>query len=184
MHRLNRWVVILLSVAALGAAPAFAEEPSWFQKGRNRLADIWQTGASDVYVPFRTYHLRSAYDPAKIHGYQENPFGLGYGRSKFDADGDLQGIYAMGFQDSHYKPNYMAGYAFQSFWRPAADWRIGGGFTAFLMTRPDVGHYTPFPGVLPVGAVGYRKVSIETTYVPGARGVGNVLFFWGRFHLD
>lgn len=184
MQRVNRWVLLLSSIAALGVSPAVAEELSWFQKGRNRLADIWQTGSGDLYVPFQTHHLRFAYDRAKIDSYLENTVGLGYGRSKLDRDGDLQGIYAVTFRDSHFKPNYMAGYAFQTFWRPAADWRVGGGFTAFLMMRPDIGHYTPFPGVLPIGSVGYKNLAIEASYIPGAHGAGNVLFFWGRIHLD
>ena len=174
----------LLSAVALGASPVAAEEPSWFQKGRERLTDIWQTGSSDFYVPLRTHHLRSAYSREQIDRYQEAPLGIGYGRSKFDRDGDLQRVFGMVFQDSHFKPNYTVGYAFEKSWRPAADWRLGGGFTAFVMTRPDIGHYTPFPGVLPFGSVSYKNVSVEATYVPGAGGAGNVVFFWGRFRLD
>jgi hypothetical protein len=184
MQRVNRWVLILLSVATLGASPAVADELSRIEKARNGLADIWQTGSSDLYLPFRTHHLRFAYDRDKIDRYDERPFGLGYGRSKFDRDGDWHGLYAIEFQDSHFKPNYMAGYAFQTFWRSTADWRVGGGLTAFLMTRPDIAHYTPFPGVLPVGSVSYKNVSLETAYLPGGRNVGNILFFWGRIHLE
>ena len=90
----------------------------------------------------------------------------------------------MGFQDSHFKPSYMVGYAHQWLWQPTLDWRMGGGLTAFLMTRADIGHYTPFPGILPMASVGYKAVSVETAFVPGARGAGNLLFFWARIELD
>ncbi|OGA21595.1 MAG: hypothetical protein A3H34_03670 [Betaproteobacteria bacterium RIFCSPLOWO2_02_FULL_67_19] len=184
MQSESRWIATLLSAAALVAPPAFADAPGWWQRTRDHLADVWQTGSGDIYVPFRTHHLRSAYSREQIDHYQEAPLGFGYGRSKFDGDGDWQGLYAMVYQDSHFKPNYAAGYAYQSFWRPARDWRIGGGATVFLMTRPDILHYTPFPVLLPIGSVAYRNFALEATFVPGAGGAGNVLFVWGRFHLD
>jgi hypothetical protein len=177
-------ITLLLLAALAGAPPALADEPSWFDKAGDRLADTWRNGASDLYLPFHTHHMRSTYNSSQIDGYQEKPYGLGYGRSKFDGDGDWNGVYAMGFQDSHYKPSYVAGYTFLKIWRPAADWRIGGGFTAFVMTRSDVAHYIPFPGVLPVGSIGYRNVSVEVSYVPGGGGAGNVLFFWGRMRFE
>ena len=184
MKRLLRWLGVMSSAAVLSASPAAAEEPGWFQGVRSKLTDIWQTGSSDILVPLHTHHLRSAYDSSKIDSYQENPYGLGYGRSKLDGDGDLQGVYAMTFQDSDHKPSYMAGYMFQKFWRPAADWRVGGGFTAFVMARSDTWHYTPFPAALPFGSIGYKRLAIEATYVPGGNGYGNVIFIWSRFHLD
>lgn len=174
----------MLGAATLAAPAAFADGWPRLEAARDRVVDVWRTGASDIYVPFLTYHLRFAYDREKINTYDEYPVGLGYGRSKFDADGNWHGLYAIGFQDSHYKPNYMAGYGFQKIWRPAADWRAGAGLTAFLMMRTDIAHYTPFPGVLPVASIGYKSVSLETAYVPGGHNVGNVLFVWGRIRLE
>jgi hypothetical protein len=180
----QRTFALVLSILALSATDVHAEEGGLLARAQNRVAGIWQSGASDIYVPFLTHHLRSAYDRERINRYQERPPGFGYGRSTFDADGDRQGLYALAYQDSNYKPNYVAGYVYQTHWRPADDWRIGGGFTAFLMMRPDIGNYTPFPAILPVASVAYRNFAIETTFVPGARDAGNVLFFWGRLRLE
>lgn len=185
----GRWLaavakLALLGIAALGAAPALGDGGSWFGAARDRVADVWRHGTDDLYVPLRTHHLRFAYDAEKIRQYDEAPLGIGYGRSKFDRDGDWHGLYVMGFHDSHYKPNYMAGYAYQTFWRPAPDWRLGVGASAFLMTRPDIGHYVPFPGVLPVGSLSYRNFSLETAYLPGGHNIGNILFIWGRYHFE
>ena len=181
---LDRWVAALSVSAALGAPPAVADEESAFGKAGNYLAGIWHNGASDLYLPLYTYHVHSTYSQEQISQYQTTPYGLGYGRSKFDQDGDWHGLYAMTFQDSHYKPSYIAGYAFQKYWRPNADWRIGGGITAFVMARSDTWHYTPFPGALPVGSIAYKDVAIEASYVPGVKGAGNVLLFWGRYHFQ
>ena len=184
MDRLTWWADSLSAAALAIALPAFAEDPSWLDKTKAHLGDLWQNGAGEVYVPLHTHHLRNAYDRSKIAGYQETPYGLGYGRGKLDADGDWAGMHVMAFQDSHFKPSYVAGYTFEKIWRPVADWRVGGGYTAFLMTRSDVGHYVPFPGVLPVASIGYKSASVEMTYVPGGGGAGNVLFFWSRLRFE
>jgi hypothetical protein len=185
VRQFTRWAVILLLAALAGGSPALADDPSWFDKTRNHVTDIWQTGTPDLYVPFYTYHMRFAYTQDQINRYQETPYGLGYGRSKFDQDGNWKGLYAVAYQDSHYKPSYQVGYTYQWIWRPAADWRIGGGLTAFLISRSDMGHYIPWPLALPMASVGYKNASVDMTWVPGgANGKGNVLFFNGRYNFQ
>lgn len=178
-----RTVGVGLQLLGAAAWAHGAEGNGLWARGRDTVARIWQEGDSDFYLPLHTHHLRFAYDRAKIDSYQENPLGLGYGRSLYQ-DGVWRGLYLMGFQDSHYKPSYMLGYGHQWLWQPAPDWRVGGGFTAFVMTRADIGHDTPFPGVLPMASLGWRVASLEMAYVPGTRGAGNILFFWGRIELD
>jgi hypothetical protein len=181
MGRLARFAFVLTALAT--ACPAAADDESPWIKARDGLTNIWQEGTNDFYLPFHTHHLRSAYDREKIDSYQENPLGFGFGRSLYE-EGLWRGVYLMAFQDSHYKPSYMLGYGHQWLWQPTKDWRVGGGLTAFFMARADIGHYTPFPGILPTASIGYKAFSIETTYVPGGRGAGNILFFWGRIELD
>jgi len=184
VRRFRSWKFIALLAGLAGGAPALAQETSWLGKARDHVTDIWKTGTSDLYVPLYTYHLRSAYTQAQIDGYQETPYGIGYGRSKFDKDGDWTGLYAITYQDSHFKPSYQAGYIFQKIWRPADDWRIGGGFTAFLVSRSDLANYFPIPIILPMGSIGYKSAALEVTYVPGHdNGRGNVLFFAGRYNF-
>jgi palmitoyl transferase len=181
-----RWPAGIALILTCLAAPQMAradEDASAWTKAGHGLAQIWNEGSNDFYLPFHTHHMRYAYSREKIDSYQEHPFGLGFGRSLYE-DGVWRGVYLMGFQDSHFKPSYMLGYAHQWLWQPTPEWRVGGGLTAFLMTRADIGHYTPFPGILPTASAGYRHVSVETAYVPGGRGAGNLLFFWARIELD
>ena len=180
MQALSRLLVVLASLVACSAT---ANDKPMLDRARDGLQSIWNEGRNDFYLPFHTHHLRSAYDREKIDSYQENPVGIGFGRSLYE-DGLWRGVYAMSFQDSHFKPSYMLGYAHQWLWQPAQDFRVGGGLTAFVMMRADIGHYTPFPGLLPTASIGYKAFSIETTFVPGTRGAGNILFFWGRIELD
>jgi palmitoyl transferase len=86
----------------------------------------------------------------------------------------------MGFQDSHFKPQWQAGYGWQAKWGERSGLNAGLGYTVFLTARTDIGHYIPIPGILPIASIGYKKFSVEGTYVPGGGGNGNILFFWGK----
>ena len=176
--------VVMLTVALFVHA-AFADPGAWLQRAGNHVSDIYRNGNIELYLPLHTYHLRFAYTSEKINNFEENPGGVGIGRGLYDSDGDWHGLYAMGFQDSHHKPAWMGGYGYKTFWRPgeSGDWKVGVGYTVFLMTRTDIAHYTPFPGILPVASVSYRNFNVETAYLPGGKGFGNILFFWGKYEF-
>ncbi len=174
-------LALLLFLGAL--APARAAGMAPLERAAQGLGHVWEAGRPDLYLPLHTHHLRYAYDRERIDGYQEDPPGFGFGRS-LEEDGQWRGLYGMAFQDSHFKPSYILGYGHRWLWQPAEHWRVGGGLTAFLMARSDIGHYLPFPGVLPTASLAYRAVSVETAFVPGSRGAGNILFFWARIELD
>jgi hypothetical protein len=180
----------IISVLALGiglsanvqAADATASA-SWLEQSWDTVADTYTNGKSELYLPLHTHHMRSSYSRAKIDSFNEDPLGIGYGRGKFDEKGNWRGVYIMEFQDSHYKPQWMAGYNWQAIWGDKSGWHTGLGFTAFLMARADMAKYTPFPGILPTASVGYKNFSLESTYVPGANGAGNILFLWGKWEF-
>lgn len=151
-----------------------------------RLADTvertWRSDRYELYVPLHTWHNRRTYDADKIAEYNENPWGLGLGKYRYDEDGNWHALYAMAFLDSHNKVEPIAGYGYAKIWRPAQDWRLGLGFTAGVTMRQDY-HYYPIPLVLPLLSVEYKRLAIQTTYVPGGRNNGNVLFTWARWQF-
>ena len=66
-------------------AHAFCDETSSFlDRACKTVQDTWTQGEHSVYLPLHTYHLRSAYTPEKINSFNENTFGIGYGRTAFD----------------------------------------------------------------------------------------------------
>lgn len=159
--------------------PASAEDsPGWLAQATNGVIKTYREGTPEYYLPVRTWHMRWAYTREKIDSFQENTLGLGYGRGRFDDKGNWHGLYAMGFQDSHFKPEWLAGYGWKTYWRLSEDVRLGLGYTAGVTARSDLGHYAPVPVILPLGSLDYREVSLESAYVPGGRGFGNILFFW------
>jgi len=152
---------------------------TWYKGIWKNWSDTFRLGDTTVLVPFSTYHFRFAYTQEQIDNYTEWPWGFGVGRTRPDERGNARDVYAMAFQDSHGKPSYMVGYRYMWQWRPiksATDFRIGAGYTVFLMSREDTWNYFPFPGILPVATLGYKRFALETAYVPGGQGYGNILF--------
>lgn len=161
-----------------------AEAPltGWLDRAMHEITTTASEGTSEFYLPVRTYHLRWAYTKEKIDSFQENPLGLGYGLGRFDEKGNWHGLYAMGFQDSHFKPEWLAGYGWKTYWHLSENSRVGLGYTAGFTTRSDLGSYTPTPVVLPIGSIDYRGTSLEAAYVPGGKGFGNIFFIWLKWH--
>jgi hypothetical protein len=127
--------------------------------------------------------MRSAYTQAQIDTYQEYPPGIGIGRGSDNDAGNWHGVFAMGFQDSHFIPQWMVGYNWAYNWRIVDDARVHLGYAAFITTRSDYSHYTPVPGAVPVAGIEFRRLSLETSYVPGGKSFGNILFFWAKLRL-
>jgi LPS-assembly protein len=168
----------------LGAPKEPVDNRPFLQKVWDPVANAYDNGTWEAYLPFLTYHLRSVYTAEQIASYQERPPGFGIGKGLYDEKGNWSGVYAMGFQDSHFKPSYIAGYGWKAIWHPGGDdYRVGLGYTAGLMTRADIFNYVPFPVVLPMASVSYKNFSIEGAYVPGGAGAGNVFFAWAKWEF-
>lgn len=174
--------VATASPVSASAAVSTAAGDSWWDAGRHTLASVWSSEQYELYVPLHTWHNRRMYDADKIAEYNENPWGLGIGKYRFDEQGNWHGLYAMAFLDSHNRVEPIAGYGYEKIWRPAEGWRLGGGFTAGLTARQDY-HYIPIPIVLPLLSIEYKRFALQTTYVPGGKNNGNVLFTWARWQL-
>ena len=170
--------------ARLGGTPSNAtksasSEKSWYRRLWDPVVNAYDNGTLEFYVPFETYHSRSSYSAEKIDTYQEKPLGFGVGKGLYNERGNWEGVYAMAFQDSHFKPSYTAGYGWKAMWRPADDVRVGLGYLAGLMMREDVISYVPFPILVPLASLSYKNFSVEGTFLPGS----NVAFLWAKWEL-
>ncbi len=179
------------AAAALAAAPAGAFEipdPCNWSLIRSNCEGgkrAWDSEGYDVYVSGHAHHGRSTYTPEKIKSFNERTWGGGIGKRYTDADDRTHLLYAMAFADSHFKPEYMAGYGWLTHWRPFdGGLRLGLGFTAFVTLRSDYSHYlSPVPGILPLGEIGWGRASLLASYVPklsGGEGNGDVLMLFGK----
>lgn len=170
----------IISTSAFADEPA---KPSIWSRAQDSLSKTWQSQDYELYVPINTWHNRSYYTQEKIDEYNEHPWGLGIGKYRFDEDGDWHALYAMAFEDSHDDIEPVAGYGFQKTWRPADDVRLGLGYTVGLTMRSDM-HYIPIPIIAPLVSIDYKKVALQSTYIFGGEGNGNILFTWLRWQLN
>ena len=153
---------------------------------RENIAQTWQQPEHyDLYIPAITWHARFAYDKEKTDRYNERPWGWRFWPVAWDEKRKTgMASYAMAFKDSWNKWEPIAGYGWESTWRPLADenFHLGLGFTAGVTAR-DNWNYIPLPVLLPLASVGYGPVTFQMTYIPGTYNNGNVYFAWMRFQF-
>src|SRR5574344_356587 len=114
----------------------------------------------DVYIPAYAWHNRLTYDSEHIDKYNENPWGFGFGISRYDYNGNWSGLYAMGFKDSNSYLETFFGYARQWNWNFGENeaWRVGAGYTLGITQRHEYA-YIPIPAPLPLIGIGYKKIN-------------------------
>ncbi len=181
--RIATAVLFLLAFFLSGNAAASGEN-YWNRAVRN-IVETWNSGTYDLYVPVHTWHNRLFYDREHIDKYNEEPWGIGFGKSRYDEDGDWHGLYAMGFKDSNRYLQTIFGYAYQKNWTldENKDWKIGVGITLSVTQRHEY-NYIPLPLPLPIAGLTYKRLSIQAAYVPGVKNDGNILFTWLRWQLN
>ncbi|MBY0345861.1 MAG: hypothetical protein K2P98_03220 [Neisseriaceae bacterium] len=142
-------------------------EISWYDVAWRHVTDTYQQGNWEVIVPFSTYHMRNAYTPEQIAGYEESPPGFGLGKGQINSSGNYEGLYAMGYQDSHHYPSWQVGYVWQAIWPVInEEFRVGVGYTAFILAREDIAHYRPFPAAAPMASIAYKNLAVDLTFIP------------------
>ncbi|TDR78443.1 antimicrobial peptide resistance and lipid A acylation protein PagP [Paludibacterium purpuratum] len=171
-----------VSVAPASAGTTSSTDSGWWQQVRNEASQTWDSDRYELYLPLHTWHNRRMYTAEKIAEYNENPWGLGFGKYRYDDQGNWHAFYAMAFLDSHNRVEPIAGYGYEKIWHPAEGWRLGAGFTVAATARQDYGYY-PLPLILPLVSIEYGHFALQTTYVPGSKGNGNVLFTWARWQF-
>ncbi len=185
------------SLAALSAvaiagicSPAMAqqadEEISFWEKGSERIGDIVDEGRQSILLSGYARHGRGTYSSERLKELNEDAWGFGVAKTRRNAKDNEEIVYALGIEDSHYKPQLMAGYAYQ--WtRPlSGKWEIAGGYTAMFMSRQDYFGGMPFPIALPLASIGTRDTKLMASYVPRLsknKGNGDVLLLFMRFDL-
>jgi Antimicrobial peptide resistance and lipid A acylation protein PagP len=117
----------------------------------------------DVVLNGRAVHMNAEKE------WNEDNWGIGVER-EFNGSGRwVRLAVANGFKDSLGETSYMAGGGIKRRFRPMTeDFYVDVGVVGFLMTRQDVNHNQPFPGVLPALTVGGPRVAVNLTYMPGS----------------
>lgn len=184
-----------LAVAATISAPLQAQETpdttGWFSKTfsqtKNRLDNIAENGDQEVYLSGYSYHGRHTYTEERIRELNKKAWGLGGGRTLYNESGNDESLYLFAIRDSHFKPQIMAGYAYEWIWSiPKTLVEVSAGYTAMLMSRQDYFGGVPFPIALPVAGIGVKGAKFMASYVPrlsSNKGNGDVLLMFFRFEV-
>lgn len=176
----------LLAAAVLSFPPAakadgFREAVAY--KYERSLAAL-RDGRWDAYATGYTWHAPWAYDAEKRGQLNSAGLGGGLGRSVVDANGDTHSLYGLAFRDSHYKTQYTAGYAWTTYWPASKYVDVGLGYTVFLFSRSDVGHYAPLPLAGLLASVRHGDFELMGTVIPGiGHDSGNIAFLFVRWKL-
>ena len=146
-RRLRGLAIIVSALAAQMAAPAQADQWSLLLNGK-------------------AVHLEK---PAGTH-YNEKNWGAGvqYDFNMTDSKW-VPFLTVSGFKDSNENPSYYAGGGTLrrfSFGEEKNSLHLDAGVVAFVMTRKSYMDGRPFPGVLPVVALGTDRVALNITYIP------------------
>jgi lipid IVA palmitoyltransferase len=177
--------ILIFSISANFVCTSFVcadESDSFYTRAKISLNKTWQSTDYELYVPVYVWHNRSKYTSEKIDEFNEQPWGLGIGKYRYDEDGDWHGLYAMAFLDSHNDIEPIAGYGFEKNFHVSENLNLGLGYTAGVTMRKDL-NYIPIPLILPLLSVQYKRLAVQSTYVPGGEGNGNILFTWLRWTL-
>ena len=160
------------------------KKPGIFASLCRRIADTWHSNRYDLYIPVYTWHNRFMYDSETVKKYNENPWGIGFGKFMRDEKGNSHFLFIMEFQDSHNKFQPYGGYAYEKNWYldQAGDWSACLGYVLGITAR-DQYNYIPFPLPLPIGGIQYKRFAVQAAYIPGGYDNGNVLFTWARWNF-
>jgi hypothetical protein len=126
-----------------------------------RGAEAQSNGRWDVVLNGRAVHINAA------RQWNEDNWGLGIEREFASTSPWIKVALANGFQDSMGNPSFMAGGGIKRrFTMGSDDFHIDLGGVAFIMTRQDVNHNEPFPGILPAATFGFKRIALNVTYMP------------------
>jgi len=191
MQRWARALAWALAVWLGAVAPARAAECAdlwdWLNKACRRVVDTYDHGDNDLLLSGYSWHTPWTWTAEKRAEENANAWGAGWGRSVEHEDGDTDTVYVLVFSDSHSKPEYNLGYAWNTYWGPRSGVQPGLGYTAMLIARTDIANGWPFPVVLPLFSLRYDKVTLFSTYIPNVGGGvnnGSVLYVFGKVALQ
>jgi lipid IVA palmitoyltransferase len=180
-------LVIWLGAAAPARAAECADLWDWLNKACRRVVDTYDNGGNDLLLSGYSWHTPWTWTAEKRAEENANAWGAGWGRSVEHEDGDTDTVYVLVFSDSHSKPEYNLGYAWNTYWGARSGLQPGLGYTAMLIARTDIANGWPFPVVLPLFSLRYDKVTLFSTYIPNVGGGvnnGSVFYIFGKIALQ
>jgi palmitoyl transferase len=186
-HRRHAIALALAFVTTGAHAFDCADLGELVDRGCRRLADTYRRGGDEIILSGYSYHIPGTWTAERRHELNSEAWGLGYGRTTEDPDGDTHTVFFLGFKDSHGNIESQIGYAYNTFWGPRDGVQVGLGYTVAIVQRPDIWNGVPFPALLPLAALRVGRATLQATYIPtlsGSINHGSTLYVFGRVSLE
>ncbi|MES2070944.1 MAG: hypothetical protein V4488_11400 [Pseudomonadota bacterium] len=178
--------ISLLGLSGLSHAQQ-TDDDSWWDQAKNKVTTVMDQGQQSLLLSGYAHHGRNTYTAERIRELNEKAWGLGFAKTIRNSRDNEEIVYALGIEDSHFKPQLMAGYAYQWTKPLGGNWEIAGGYTAMLASRQDYFGGVPFPLVLPLASIGTKSTKLMAAYIPRLsknKGNGDVLLMFVRFDIN
>lgn len=187
MHTVAMRALALVVASMLAGAARAGEEEGLWESTKATIGAIADEPGWDIYLTGYAYHSRGTYSRDRLSRMNENAWGGGFGKTFRNSHGNDESMYAVGFRDSRYKPQWIAGYAYAwTYPVNASGIEVGAGITAAITRRSDWFGGTPIPVALPFASIGGQRGKLIAALVPRIstnKGKGNVILFMGRFNF-
>lgn len=161
------WSAFGRAINSTTAFPLGSEEArgqGWFSGAWDGAKRIWREGTHDIYLSGYYVHMPYAYSAEQREKYNDNAWGLGYGRTLTDERDNQRMFYGIIAADSYNKPTYMVGYAWLARWSLGGDLKVGAGYSAGLVAHSHTTNYFPVPIVTALASIGTDRASLFLSY--------------------
>ena len=141
-------------------------DKGWLSGAWDGTKRIWNEGSQDLYLSGYVWHMPYKWSAERRSSFNNNAWGLGYGRTLTDHKDNQRMLFAIVASDSYESPMYMAGYAWLARWPLAGEVRFSAGYSA-LSVRHEITADFPVPAVVPLVSVGSDSVALYATFISG-----------------
>lgn len=145
----------------------------WLSGAWDGTKRIWNDGSEDLYVSGYVWHMPYKWSAERRSTFNNNAWGLGYGRTLTDDRDNQRMLFGIIASDSYRRPMYMAGYAWLARWPLAGELRIGAGYSALLVRHESTADF-PVPVVVPLASIGTNSAALYATFISG------MTYFFGK----
>ena len=139
---------------------------TWLSGAWDGTKRIWNEGHQDLYISGYVWHMPYKWSAERRSSFNNNAWGLGYGRTLTDDRDNQRMLFGIVAADSYERPMYMAGYAWLARWPLAGEVRISAGYSALLVRHESTADF-PVPAVVPLVSIGSNSAALYATFVSG-----------------
>lgn len=143
----------------------------------NRGRQLWAEGDNILFLSGKYWHLAYGFPEESRKHYNNDAWGLGFGRRVYDENQNETMFWAMVSEDSHRAPLPMVGASWLARWKIMGDVYVGAGYSIAVIAHKTMTNYIPVPVAAPIVSVGGERNSVYVTFI------NNILYAFAGFQF-